>query len=33
MSNQVTLKQVEQQVFQLPLHEQLKLMVRIAEQS
>ncbi|MBC8235741.1 hypothetical protein H8E77_39845 [bacterium] len=32
MSNRVTLKQVEQQVAQLPLQEQLKLMAYIAGQ-
>jgi len=32
MSNQVTLEQLEQQIAQLSPHEQLKLMVRIAEQ-
>jgi len=32
MSSQVTLAQVEQQIAQLPLHEQLKLISHIAEQ-
>jgi hypothetical protein len=31
MSNSVTLEQVEQQVIQLSLHEQLKLIARIGE--
>ncbi|OGO40181.1 MAG: hypothetical protein A2Z04_03405 [Chloroflexi bacterium RBG_16_57_9] len=31
MSNNITLEQVEQQVTQLPLHEQLKLMAHISE--
>ena len=32
MSNRVTLKQVERQVFQLPPQEQLKLIAHISEQ-